>query len=89
MAIAFEADARLEKEKDTIRGGDYMSVPEMFSAPSPRNGKMKIWRAESELGTTDPIAFMSANPADNEEYKANSDGFKHLLEYYKRRYPDN
>lgn len=64
-----------------------MTSKEIFVAPSPKDGTIKTWEANSELGTADPLSFSSTSPGDDEEYKQGDDGYQELLGEYQKIYP--
>ncbi len=66
-----------------------MSARELFGAPSPNDGTMKMWEAITEMGTNDPILFSSTDHVNSEEYRPDDDGYKVLLGYYRKTYPDS
>lgn len=60
-----------------------------FTAPSPKDGKLRKWEALEELGTSQPHAFVSADTGEDEQYKPGDLGYRSLLAEYHKIYPDD
>ncbi len=59
-----------------------------FRAKSPKTGEYRKYEGLLELGTTGPYAIVTADQGADEKYGPEEEGFRELLEDFKRVYPD-